>query len=115
MVRHEKDIAPVKIEGEGISGISKQILIGPKDGYQGFLRVFTVAPGGNTSSHQHPWYHANYVLEGSGKIVMEGKEYPVFKGSVAYIPGNTMHQFVNTSNEDLKFICLVPEEGDRYQ
>jgi len=94
MVRHETDIAPVKIEGEGISGISKQILIGPKDGYQGFLRVFTVAPGGNTPSHQHPWYHANYVLEGSGKIVMEGKEYPVSQGSVAYIPGNTMHQFM---------------------
>jgi quercetin dioxygenase-like cupin family protein len=100
--------------GNGVVGGTKQIVIGPQDGYDGFLRVFTVQPGGTTPYHSHTWFHANYVLEGQGKVVIEGVDNPVKAGSVAYIDGGTKHNFVNTGTSPLKFICLVPQEGDSY-
>lgn len=114
MVRHESDIGSVEMKGTGINGVTKQILIGPKDGYDGYLRVFTVQPGGNSPYHAHPWFHANYILEGEGKVVIEGVDHPIKAGSVAYIEGGKHHHFVNTGSEPLKFICLVPQTGDSY-
>ncbi len=114
MVRHIDDIASVEMKGEGVKGVTKRIAIGPNDGYDGYFRVFTVQPGGSSPYHAHPWFHANYVLEGEGKIVIEGKDNPVKKGSVAYIEGGKKHHFVNTGAAPLVFICLVPQEGDSY-
>ena len=114
MVRHENDTKTVDLSGKGMSGVSKNIVIGPQDGYDGFCRVFTVQAGGNTPYHNHAWWHANYVLEGEGKVIIEGTEHPVKKGSVAYIESGKTHQFVNTGSKPLRFICLVPPEGDAY-
>ncbi len=114
MVRHESEITETVLQGDNIKGVKKRILIGPEDGLDGFLRVFTVSPGGHTPHHKHNWWHANYILEGKGKIIIGDKEYPIEKGSVAYIKNNTMHQFINTGNTGLKLICLVSENGDSY-
>jgi len=114
MVRHESEIRSVDMVGNGVVGVTKQILIGPKDGYDGFLRVFTVQPGGKSPYHSHPWFHANYILEGEGKVVIDGIDNPIKAGSVAYIDGGKMHHFVNTGAAPLKFICLVPQAGDSY-
>lgn len=114
MVRHEDDVKSVAMAGEGVVGVTKKIMIGPKDGYDGYLRVFTVQAGGSSPYHSHPWFHANYILEGQGTIVIDGTEEPVRAGSVAYIPGGRKHHFVNTGSSPLKFICLVPPEGDAY-
>ena len=114
MVRHERDGKNAVLSGNGMNGVSKNIVIGPEDGYDGFFRVLSVEAGGNTPYHAHAWWHANYVLEGSGKIVIEGVDHPVEAGSVAYIESGKSHQFVNTGATPLKFICLVPPEGDKY-
>jgi len=114
MVRHESDIQPVDMVGNGVVGVTKRIVIGPGDGYDGFFRVFTVQPGGNSPYHSHAWFHANYVLEGEGKIVIEGVDHEIRAGSVAYIEGGRKHNFVNTGTKPLKFICLVPQSGDAY-
>ncbi|MDX9827130.1 MAG: cupin domain-containing protein [Spirochaetia bacterium] len=114
MVRHIEDIQSVEMKGQGVTGVTKRIAIGPKDGYDGYFRVFTVQPGGSSPYHAHPWFHANYVLEGEGKIVIEGVDNPIHKGSVAYIEGGKQHHFVNLGATPLVFICLVPQEGDSY-
>ncbi|OHD21849.1 MAG: cupin [Spirochaetes bacterium GWB1_59_5] len=114
MVRHTSDIKPVEMKGNGVIGVTKQIVIGPKDGYDGFFRVFTVQPGGTSPYHSHDWFHANYILEGQGNLVIEGVAQPIKAGSVAYIEGGKNHNFVNTGATPLKFICLVPQSGDSY-
>ena len=95
MVRHEDDAQAVAMSGEGVIGVTKRILIGPEDGYDGFFRVFTVEPGGKSPYHAHAWFHANYILEGKGTIVIDGVEQPIRAGSVAYIEGGKKHNFVN--------------------
>ena len=114
MVRHEIDIKENILTGDSLKDVKKKILIGPQDGYKGYLRVFTLQPGGYTPHHKHNWWHANYVLEGEGKVIIGDKGYDVRKGSTAYIENNKMHQFKNTGSTELKFICLVPVEGDSY-
>lgn len=114
MIRHEDEIQSVAMSGNDVLGVTKKILIGPKDGYDGFLRVFTVEPGGHTPDHSHPWFHANYILEGEGLICMDNKKTPVRSGSVAYIESGKTHHFENNGKTPLTFICLVPQEGDKY-
>jgi len=114
MVRHEDDIQSVKMAGDDVKDVTKKIMIGPQDGYDGFLRVFTVQVGGHTPDHRHDWFHANYILEGTGTIFMDGKQIPVKPGSVAYIEGGKTHHFENSGKVPLKFICLVPADGDKY-
>ena len=114
MVRHESEVTAVPMSGPDIKGAMKQILIGPNDGYEGYLRVFTVEPGGHTPAHSHPWFHANYILEGEGRLTIDGVARSVKAGSVAYIAGGKSHNFENVGSVPFKFICLVPPEGDSY-
>jgi quercetin dioxygenase-like cupin family protein len=113
-VDHERNIKSIKSQSAGSSGVVKQSLVGPEQGWEGWvMRLFTLEKGGFTPRHSHPWPHINYMVSGQGVLFLEGKEYPVEKGSTAYVPGNALHQFTNRGDEDFVFICIVPEEGDR--
>jgi quercetin dioxygenase-like cupin family protein len=91
---------------------SMAVLVGEQEGWQDYvMRLVSVEVGGFTPKHEHPWPHINYMVEGEGILMIDGVDYPVKKGSHAYVPGNTLHQFKNTSNSPFKFICIVPKEG----
>lgn len=47
-------------------------------------------------------------------MLFDGAERPLEPGTVAYIPGGSEHQLRNCGNRNLTFICIVPEEGDKY-
>jgi len=113
-VDHERNIRSTKIQSAEASGVIKQSLVGPEQGWEGWvMRLFTLAKDGFTPRHSHPWPHINYIVNGQGVLFLEGEEYPVEKGSTAYVPGNALHQFANRGEEDFVFICIVPEEGDK--
>ena len=91
------------------SGVTMRIAAGPDDGAPNFvMRVFTVAPGGFTPRHEHPHEHEVFVYAGSGEVFHDGKSIPVGPGYVAYVPGGTLHQFVNTGPDPLIFVCVIP-------
>ena len=53
-------------------------LISPDDGAVTCTMTYSAIEPGKTSSHHiHPWEHEVYILEGSGVLVCDGKEYPV--------------------------------------
>jgi quercetin dioxygenase-like cupin family protein len=54
-----------------------------------------------------------YVVEGEGNLFMEGKDYPLRGGSVAYVPSDCDHQVSNTGDHPFVFICIVPKEGEK--
>jgi len=94
-------------------GVTRQLTIGAADGTPGFsVRVFTVAAGGYTPYHSHPFEHLNYIIEGSGVVVDgAGGETPVKKGDFALILPNEKHRYKNTDkNTDLVLICAVPKQ-----
>lgn len=114
MIVHESQRKSRPVYGEGVRKVAKQILVGPRDGFSGYLREFTLQPGGQTPYHQHDWPHVVYVLAGQGTARYEGAEHPLSQGSVVYTEPNRMHSFSNTGAGPLLFLCLVPERGDSY-
>jgi quercetin dioxygenase-like cupin family protein len=114
MVRHESEKKPYPFYGEGDKQVLKQILVGPRDGYDGFLREFTVPPGGSTPYHHHEWFHVVYILEGSGFVKIDDTEQPILAGSVVHAAAGVSHGFFNTGEGPMRFLCLVPKKGDGY-
>jgi quercetin dioxygenase-like cupin family protein len=98
---------------EGARGVTKQLPIGAADRTPAFsVRVFTIAVGGHTPYHSHPFEHLNFIIEGRGVVVDEaGRETPVKKGDFGLVLPNEKHQYRNTSQtNDLVMICAVPKE-----
>ena len=40
-----------------------------------------IQPGGTSSHHIHEWEHEVYIIQGSGTLICDGKEYPVKEGA----------------------------------
>ena len=96
---------------EGAQGTTRQLPIGRADGAPNFsIRVFTLEPGGHTPHHSHASEHLNYILEGSG-IAMEG-ETPktIRKGDFVLVMPFEKHQYRNTGETPLVFMCMVPSQ-----
>ncbi len=103
-----------EIAMEGALNVVKTTAITGKEGWEGWsMRVFTLGPEGFTPRHSHPWPHINYVLGGTGTLLIDGEEKSVSPGDTAYVKGGELHQFKNAGTGDFSFICIVPEEGDK--
>ena len=93
----------------GSLGCKVRWLIGKSDEAPNFaMREFEVEPGGYTPKHHHPYEHEVFVLDGEG-VVIEGEvEHPLRSGDVVYVQPDEVHQFRNSGDRPLKFLCLVP-------
>lgn len=66
-------------------------------------------PGSSIGMHTHDDSSETvYILGGVGKMIYEGTEEPLEKGSVSYCPKGHTHSLVNTGNEPLYFLGVVP-------
>lgn len=108
-VNHYEQVEQQPVEMEGAVGCTVRWLISDKDGAPNFaMRQFEVAPGGNTPKHHHPFEHEAFVLEGNGVVLEGDTEHPISSGDVVYVSPDETHQFRNTGDAPLKFLCLVP-------
>ena len=102
------------VEMEGAEGCAVRWLIDENDGAPNFaMRQFEVAPGGHTPQHHHPYEHEVFVLEGSGEVLEGQTPHALKAGDVVFVAPNETHQFRNTGNQPLKFICLVPNSAGK--
>lgn len=96
-------------EAEGMAGVTVRWVISEKGGAPHFaMRVFEVEPGHASPFHTHWNEHEVFVLSGRGVVRDESNEAPLSQGSVVFVPGDEKHQFINTGQDVLRFICLVP-------
>ena len=99
----------VPAEGEGPQGVAMRWVIGEPDGAPHFaLRVIDVEPGCATPYHNHWWEHEVFVLDGQGVVVDAEEETPISPGMAILVEGDEIHQFRNTGDRVLRFICLIP-------
>ncbi len=90
-------------------GVTLRPVIGPADGAPHFtMRLFEVAPGGETPYHSHDWEHEVFIVAGTGVLRSETGESALSEGIVAFIPGGEKHQFANPSEDVLRFLCVIP-------
>ncbi|HAF71008.1 MAG: Cupin 2 conserved barrel domain protein [Acetothermia bacterium 64_32] len=98
-------------DGGEVVGVVKQVVLGPADGAPTFaVRLFTVSPGGHTPKHAHPFEHGVIVLEGEGELWTDGGGHNLSPGTAVLVRPNELHQFRNTGNGPLKFLCIVPKQ-----
>ena len=94
-----------------LDGVTMRVVIGPDEGAPHFnMRVFEVQPGYASPHHSHWWEHEVFVLSGQGVVRTGEGEIPISHGGTVFVPGGEMHQFRNTGEGVLRFICLVPQE-----
>ena len=108
LVRNYTDVDSQKM----VDGVTARVVVGPDEGAPTFnMRVFEVSPGYSTPHHSHWWEHEVFILEGEGLVKTAQGEKSIASGTVVFVPGQEMHQFVNTSKEKvLRFICMVPQD-----
>ncbi len=88
-----------------VRGVSKRVLIGPKDGAEGFfLRYFEVQPGGHSAHEQHPEVHQVFVAKGRGRVLIGDTWHPIAEGDVVFIGPNELHQLCAAPDELLGFL-----------
>ncbi len=72
------------------------------------LRMIEVAPGGHTPRHSHHYEHENFVVEGMGRVWLNGAWHALEPGDVVFVPGGMEHTYENTGAEPFRFLCGVP-------
>ena len=97
---------------DGAEKVTMRMLIGPDQDAPTFnMRMFDVAAGGHTPQHEHPWEHEVFVLSGRGEVRSAGGAREVSAGVCVYVPPGEKHQFANTGDEPMRFLCLVPKDS----
>lgn len=86
-------------------------VIGKPEGAPNFaLRVIEFQPGAVFETHQHPFEHEIFVLEGEGVAGGPGGEMAMRPGVTLYIPPDEPHGYRNTGAGVLRFVCVVPHQ-----
>jgi quercetin dioxygenase-like cupin family protein len=112
MVGNEQKLNGKIITSNEAKDVKMKVLISETEGWDDYvMRVLEVGPKGFTPHHAHPWPHINYIIEGIGELQIGDKIHLITNGSYAFVPPFVKHQFRNTSDKTLKFICIVPKEG----
>ncbi len=111
-VSHYEQIESQQVDMPGASGCSVRWLVGEKDGAPNFaMRQFTVAPGGHTPRHHHSYEHEVYVLEGTGEVYEGDQAHSLRAGDVVLVKPDEVHQFRNTGDSPMRFLCLIPNSA----
>jgi quercetin dioxygenase-like cupin family protein len=112
IVSDEQKVPAGAIDSPEVRNAAIKVLIGEKEGWADHvLRIIELGPDGHTPRHQHPWPHINYIVEGAGTLLMDGREHPMQTGGYAYVPAGVEHQYQNSGQGKFRFICIVPKEG----
>ena len=108
------DIKLEDVTVEGAKGAKIRWLIAEKDNAPNFaMRMFEISKGGFTPYHTHGFEHEVFVVEGEGIFVTKEKEFSFKSGDVIFADPNMEHQFRNTGEGTLKFLCLVPLDNPK--
>ena len=102
-------VIPTSFESDQVKGVAGRVVVGKNDGANNFcMRIFEIAPGGNTPKHVHPWEHEMFIHAGVGEIFGNDKWNSVRPGTIIFMPPNEEHQVRNKGKELLILACLVP-------
>ena len=113
-VQHYESVSQQPVDMEGSSGCHVRSLISEAAGAPNFaMRQFEVAPGGYTPRHSHPYEHEVFVLAGQGEVYEGDAPHPIQQGDVFLVTPDEIHQFRNTGDAPLMFLCLIPNDATK--
>jgi quercetin dioxygenase-like cupin family protein len=104
---HVDDLDWVALKGLAVSEAAYKPLAG--DDYTGGaynLELTRIGPGGSSTPHTEPWSHLFYVLEGEGRLDVEGAEVAMAPGTVHPVRAGQLHHLTNTGGCDLVMLVV---------
>ena len=111
-IQNYESVPQQPVDMEGSHGCSVRWLISESGGAPNFaMRQFEVAPGGFTPRHSHPYEPEVFVVEGAGEVYEGDSPTPIQQGDVILVTPDEVHQFRNTGDSPLKFLCLIPNDA----
>ena len=64
------------------------------------------APGGIYDSHQHESFQYMYVIEGKGKVIVDGEESIATKGTYIFVPPFKEHYMENVGDGPFTYLLV---------
>ena len=109
--KHVDDVKVEAVSMDGAVGVGMGILLGPNEEAPNFvMRRFVIQRGGRTPYHSHDWEHEIYVVSGTGEARQGEETHVMNPGTVILAAPGEMHNFTNTSEGPLEFLCIVPRK-----
>ncbi len=108
-VCHYTDV-PAEVIGEQAPGTTMRWLIDDKrDGAPVYaLRMVEIDVGGHPPHHSHNYEHENFVVDGKGRVLIDGVWHNLQPGDVVFVPPNAVHTYANAGDVPFKFLCGIP-------
>jgi quercetin dioxygenase-like cupin family protein len=76
------------------------------EGERMIVGLMRMAAGTGAEAHSHPNEQWIYILEGTFRATIDGKQIDATPGSVVYIPANTIHAGKATAERDVLFFTV---------
>jgi quercetin dioxygenase-like cupin family protein len=94
---------------EDLPGVSIRWALGKNVGAPNYVaRVIELQASASTAYHTHPWEHEVVVMDGEGAVRDARGDVAIGPGSCVYVEPNEEHQFINTGQGVLRFVCVIP-------
>ena len=107
IVKNYREVRAAPIVSE--PGVTVRWLVSELGEDPGFaLRLYEMEPGATTAAQSHYWEHEVFVLAGRGVVAGEESEIPLGEGDVVYVAPAERHRFVNSGDEVLRFLMVLP-------
>ena len=92
-----------------VRGVVENWLIGKGENAQNFaVRYYEVDVGGFSHAEQHAHDHGVVILRGKARVILGEEEFDVEPMDVVYIEPDQFHQVINTGDEPMGFLCIIP-------
>jgi quercetin dioxygenase-like cupin family protein len=95
----------------GAKDVTIRVLIAPEDAPNFIMLLLEVARGGSTPDHTHEWEEEIFIKSGQGTLKTAEGNRPLRAGDALILDPNMAHQFMNTGDETLEFICVIPKRN----
>ena len=109
LIRPALEVPAEEVKMEGAKDATIRKIITEKEGAPNFaMRLFELAPGGQTPAHRHDFEHEIYIIRGKGILHTEEGPCPLNPGDAIFVPANALHNFQNAGSDPFRFLCFVP-------
>ena len=92
-------------------GGEKELLTNMYTDERARIMKIKLVPGASVGLHKHETSsEIVYVVSGHGRVIYDGKPFPIGPGQCHYCPKGHSHSTINDGDEDLICITVVPEQ-----
>jgi quercetin dioxygenase-like cupin family protein len=104
-VLHEDEVDRLDLPGRELRWL---VARGALDSEHCSACVIRIAPGDKVRpAHSHPnGEEVIYIINGSGRVMIEGEVSGVKAGSTVLFPRGAVHMLHNTGSEEMKVVCF---------